>query len=292
MKKTIILMLLAMAAFSFTACDSLIPNDLPTEEENTPGGNDNPGGSDGTEDEGGSGNIEDEDPTPEMKGCNPCVNFGRLVKEMTFAYIDNGELNGKWIFEYDAFGRYSRIYDEFNLFELTDFSYSETMFSCVYNNYDDRIGGNLSAQDRFTFTTDKDGNVTSIEMVRGDIVSRTAYTYASGYVTGVEDQVSGIDPPSHDRWNCVWENSNLISGGLGWCMLDNVYSYTDKENRMNIGIYDVEFPLRLKGLSSADLIESTDYASYTYTFDNDGYIVSMTDGEDNYDYFYTFTYYE
>lgn len=51
MKKTIILMLLAVAAFSFTACDSLIPNDLPTEEENTQGGNDNPGGSDGTEDE-------------------------------------------------------------------------------------------------------------------------------------------------------------------------------------------------------------------------------------------------
>ena len=42
-----------MAALSFTACDSLIPNDLPTEEENTQGGNgnDNTGGSDGTEDE-------------------------------------------------------------------------------------------------------------------------------------------------------------------------------------------------------------------------------------------------
>ena len=51
MKKTIILMLLAMAAFSFTACDSLIPNDPSTEEENTQGGNCNPGGSDGTEDE-------------------------------------------------------------------------------------------------------------------------------------------------------------------------------------------------------------------------------------------------
>ena len=51
MKKTIILMLLAVAAISFAACDSLIPDNLATEEENTPGGNDNPGGSDGTEDE-------------------------------------------------------------------------------------------------------------------------------------------------------------------------------------------------------------------------------------------------
>lgn len=51
MKKTIILMLLAVAAISFAACDSLIPNGPPTEEENTPGGNDNPGGTDGTEDE-------------------------------------------------------------------------------------------------------------------------------------------------------------------------------------------------------------------------------------------------
>ena len=51
MKKTIILMLMAVAAFSFTACDSLIPNDPSTEEENTQGSNGNPGGTDGTEDE-------------------------------------------------------------------------------------------------------------------------------------------------------------------------------------------------------------------------------------------------
>ena len=47
-------MLLCTAiATAFTACDSLIPNDPSTEEENTQGGNgnDNPGGSDGTEDE-------------------------------------------------------------------------------------------------------------------------------------------------------------------------------------------------------------------------------------------------
>lgn len=274
-------MLLCTAiATAFTACDSLIPNDPSTEEENTQGGNgnDNPGGSDGAEDEGGSGNNEEEDPTPEMKGCNPCVNFGRLVKEMIST---TGSNNIHWIFEYDEYGRYFKVTEKNNGICITDFVYSDNSFSFTYGD-----------SQFFVCTTDDNGYITAIDYYTDNYHNQVIYTYENGFIVKTEEYSNSDDgKPFGLIWTseCEWEDGNLKKGGLSYFMDGDTYSYTEHEDKMSIWIYDTDLPLRFKGVSNRNLLQIYDnYLSYTYTLDEDGYILSM---EDNYD-SYVFTYYE
>lgn len=152
-----------MAALSFTACDSLIPNDLPTEEENTQGGNDNPGGSDGTEDE-----------TPTI------VHNQKIVKLLS-------DEDGNLISTYNTDGSYGELAYYDILYDLNiDIQFLGNMYYIGYCGYDgylpvlkplpgitsrnclkratrtDADGSILDVE--YEYTLDSDGNISKIKL--------------------------------------------------------------------------------------------------------------------------------
>lgn len=265
-------MLLAATACSFTACDSLIPNDPATEEENKPGGDDNGGGS------GNDG--EDEEPSPEIKGCNPCYQYGKQVREMI---ITTEWGNQHWTFEYDEYGRYSKVTEKNDGICISNFIYSDKSFSFKYRD-----------SQFFDCTTDGNGYITAIDYYSGNYHNKVIYTYENGFIVKTEEYANSDDgKPFELIWTseCKWEDGNLTRGTLSYFMDGETYSYTENEDRMSVGIYDTELPLRFKGVSNKNLMHIYDnYLSFTYTLDEDGYILSMK--ENNYNDNYIFTYYE
>lgn len=105
----------------------------------------------------------------------------------------------------------------------------------------------------------------------------------------------------------IWKDGNLISGTT-LAMYDDIYTYTDKENKVNMYFYNPEILIiggGFKGHMSRNLIASSTWSmgtsTYEYTFDDEGYVTSMMehyrgrdgDGEPiNYDQEYRLTYYE
>lgn len=216
----------------------------------------------------------------EVKGniLNPCINFGRLVKEMIST---TGSNNIHWIFEYDEYGRYFKVTEKNNGICITDFVYSDNSFSFTYGD-----------SQFFVCTTDDNGYITAIDYYTDNYHNQVIYTYENGFIAMTEEYANSDDgKPFGLIWTseCEWEDGNLKKGGLSYFMDGDTYSYTEHEDKMSIWIYDTDLPLRFKGVSNRNLLQIYDnYLSYTYTLDEDGYILSM---EDNYD-SYVFTYYE
>lgn len=265
MKKTIILMLLAVAAFSFTACDSLIPNDLPTEEENTQGGN-------GNEGNGESVNNEDE----------PWITSDRLLKSIEATDENRSDI------EYDDKGRMEKLI-------YTD--YQDNSYSCEYSFEYKENSMTITmtyTEDNYSISQDfywGNGYLTDFSI---DSPYVEKFQYLDGYLIRLYED-KGIQETDN-----VWENGNLIKGSTLNMDYSGEYTYLDKEDKVNVSFYGGAIIPKFKGHTSKNYISivRTKYVItyFEYTFDSEGYPTTMTETQisDNDSHLsqYIFTYYE
>lgn len=215
----------------------------------------------------------------EVKGkiLNPCYQYGKQVQEMiSMSGLDNIH----WTFEYDEYGRYSKVTEKISG-RIYDFKYADKSFSFKCD--DDGL---------YNCTTDDNGYVTSIDFYSDNYHNQVIYTYENGFIVKTEEYANSDDgKPFGLIWTseCEWEEGNLTRGGLSYFMDGDTYSYTEHEDKMSVNIYFIELPFRFKGTSNKNLMQIYDNdISYTYTFDEEGYILSMKSNYDS----YIFTYYE
>lgn len=281
MKKTVILILLG-AALAVTACETAGPTNGPETEIS---GNENDGGHGGAE-------IPEGDPSG-MKGCNPCVSFGKLVRSMNY---DNDVI---YEFGYDEFGRYEtiKVYNDNTHQVPTDilaFTYYDTSVDIHVTSM--TSDGSMDSGNA-VLTVDKAGHVTSFSLKNSYLDQLFDFEYdQDGYCSAITGAASSDN---------TWSGGNLLDGYVYFFTLENgQFTYLDKENKANVSIYDPDifYQCRFKGLYSKNYIDtwSDEYgkAVFTYTFDDDGYVISMTadytgnNPDDSYSATYTFSYYE
>lgn len=265
MKKTIILMLLAVAAFSFTACDSLIPNDPTVEEENTQGGNDN---------EGNGESVDNED--------EPWITSDRLLKSIEVTDENRSDI------EYDDKGRMEKLI-------YTD--YQDNSYSCEYSFEYKENSMTITmtyTEDNYSISQDfywGNGYLTDFS-IGSPYVEK--FQYLDGYLIRLyEDR--GIQETDN-----VWSNGNLIKGSTLNMDYGGEYTYLDKEDKVNVSFYGGAITPKFKGHTSKNYISivRTKYAItyFEYTFDSEGYPTTMTETQisnnDSHLSQYIFTYYE
>ena len=228
-----------------------------------------------------------------MEGCNPCVNFGRLVKSMCY---DDSVI---YEFEYDESGRYktlkllNKIDREWVVSDIFEFTYFDT---CAKIDLTGVFSDGTVMTEPVILNVNKEGYITSF--LRETTGQALYFEYdknnCCSHITGTETYIN------------KWSDGNLTNGYVFFLTVDSgQFTYMDQENKMNISIYDpdVYFQFRFKGLYSRNYIKTYDdgygIATFSYEFDKDGYITSMVrdyvdyeSSEYNYSSIYTFTYYE
>lgn len=272
MKKTMIFMLLCAAmATAFTACDSLIPNDPTTEEENTPGGNngndnDNPGG------------TVDDGKTRVRQIAQEDEEYGMVYK-----------------FEYD--GDYLvkfTVTDNANRADHTyDISYGDNTIEVVSSRQYWEGKGIYAV--RYNFTTDGNGMVTggTEEWISGDEgTGRFSLSYEGGFLAGIQYDGDYRDASNAFTWTDGQLTGNVFSSESSYDGLQGIeytYIYSDSPNNANIDLnwffsagYNaagtqpewLDWSLAIAGMTghlgkkSANLISSTHAPEYEYTADD------------------------
>ena len=246
MKKTIILMLLAVAAFSFTACDSLIPNDPSTEEENTQGGNGN---------EGNGESVDNKD--------MPWITSDRLLKSIETTDENRSDI------EYDDKGRMEKLI-------YTD--YQDNSYSCEYSFEYKENSMTITmtyTEDNYSISQDfywGNGYLTDFSI---DSPYVEKFQYLDGYLIRLYED-KGIQETDN-----VWENGNLIKGSTLNMDYSGEYTYLDKEDKVNVSFYGGAIIPKFKGHTSKNYISivRTKYVItyFEYTFDSEGYPTTMTE---------------
>ncbi len=198
---------------------------------------------------------------------------GKLVKTI---HYDHGSYDSTCTFTYDSQGRLTKIADEYDGEEsVINYTYSTNRIVADWDDGD------------FIYTLNVDGYLIKKEWERSD--DYIDYSYQNGYLKqAVED--------SNDAADYTWENGNLVEvfwqahGEYADTDMET-YTYTDKENKLNLNIFEVivwDYPheeefLKFKGASPKNLPASDSNSSCTYKLDSDGYpteiIKSFSDGE-------------
>ena len=147
----------------------------------------------------------------------------------------------------------------------------------------------------FTFTDD---DVCVTEINTGGSLMMVRPLNSQCYVARCTTGVHSYDGDGHllttARDTLVWEAGNLVGGSIyysGYSIEDDEYKYTDVENKDNIDFamamfYDYYRPdsyedyldaLGYYGRTNRNLLASTRYCTYTYKYDNKGYVIAFTE---------------
>jgi len=200
----------------------------------------------------------------------------KLVKQIV--WLD--EEGTSYSFEYDNKGRITKMI----YVEQGDNPYILT-YEYNTNSIIAKEGNNIV----ITYTLNSEGYVIQEEESYSSDRYITQYSYSNGYLSKTTEQYYyNGNPSSTNVTNYTWENGNMIKEESGEYHIIH-YTYTDKENKMNINIYDMGDYIRFKGMTSKNYIESErsndqQKLYYSYVFDEDGYLREF-EGADSYIYY-------